>query len=398
MSRRTVRAGLGYALMFLLVFAFQEALFRLVFPLPRVLNFKRAYYARPLTSQQQASPSMSRTSFLWRSAPDKASSVHVLNDYGFRDVHWKFERDPGRTRILFVGDSFVEGFMATADETIPAGFALEGEKDGLSLESINLGMGATGIANYSLLIRDAVRLFRPDAVFLILYSADLPPHEFNPRWWRNPIRPDRPRWWMPRAADVLRRALRGQEVPRRWRSEPWPFVPSVPDPLNPWSSPQKAGRYARFVEPFIAEAMQRAEFNPFVINALAKAEESLREPIDVTPHFRALRDYAEEHGVKPFVAYLPYAPLVSDYYIPFKQAFNARKEIRSLRAPRYRVHARTLKRTCAILGIPFLDLTPDLEREESLGRHLYWDYDDHMRGSGYLFVARRLYAWWRRAP
>ena len=45
---------------------------------------------------------------------------------------------------------------------------------------------------------------------------------------------------------------------------------------------------------------------------------------------------------------------------------------------------------CAALRVPFVDLTPLILREESAGRRLYWDFDNHMRPAGYSFVGRSL--------
>jgi hypothetical protein len=40
-------------------------------------------------------------------------------------------------------------------------------------------------------------------------------------------------------------------------------------------------------------------------------------------------------------------------------------------------------------------LTPLLREEEARGNRLYWDYDDHMRGGGCLFVGQTLFEWWK---
>jgi len=51
-----------------------------------------------------------------------------------------------------------------------------------------------------------------------------------------------------------------------------------------------------------------------------------------------------------------------------------------------------LAQTCRQLAIPFLDLTPLLRKAEA-GGHLYWNYDEHMRGSTYLWVGATIFQW-----
>jgi len=373
-------------------------MFRLVFPCPEIANFNRVLYTDIFRSDLLRRPYIVRASFVWKSAPDHAGCVMHLNDYGFRSPDWRFERVPGRERVLFVGDSFTEGFMASDDQTIPAVFAREARRGGSDVEAINLGLGAAGIPNYWELIRDATSLFKPDAIFVVLYANDLPTLPFDPAWLKDPIRPVRARCSFPRVCEVVRRLLRGETVPRRWSFVKHLFVPVVPDPLSPWSNRGLARHFRTFVDPTLADAMERAELNPFMVNDLTRAELKLREPVDVTEHLRAVRDYTRSRGVPVRVAYIPYPAQVSDYYVPFQLKFNYSKDIRSLRDHAYRAHAESVRRSCATLGIPFYDLTPLIEGEESQGHHLYWEYDEHMRGRGYLLVGRALYDWWRRRP
>jgi hypothetical protein len=380
-----------FILVLLLVpLAAQEAMFRFVFPLPEILNFNRSLY----TADQHTRGFMMWNAFRWNSWPDRASFVVNLNGYGFRGEDPDIERRPGTDRVLFIGDSFTEGFMATDDETIPRGFARAARSGGWRLEALNLGMGAADISNYSVLARDAVPLFRPDAVVLIIYADDLLPVAFGPDWWSDPIRPVRLNRWMPRAIQVIRRRLAREPVPRRWRSEPEFFIPVVPHPANPWSDPARAGLYAAFVDPGMAEAMRRGGLNPFLVNYLSYQENVLQWSVDVTKPLSAFRDYVTARKASMFVVFIPYSTQVSDYYVPFMTKFSRRKDIRSLRGPKYRRSADALRRSCALLGIPFYDTTPLLVDLESRGRHAYWEYDGHLRGNVYLLLGQAVYKWW----
>ena len=43
----------------------------------------------------------------------------------------------------------------------------------------------------------------------------------------------------------------------------------------------------------------------------------------------------------------------------------------------------------------FIDLTPTVKRAEDSSNHLYWSYDDHMRGKGYLLLGNALWEKWQ---
>ena len=103
--------------------AVQELAFRLTFSLPEVLNFNRITYsalAGPESVEDQQP--LSNAAYTWASDPDGAEFVHHLNIYGFRDDDWKLAKEEYSDRLLFVGDSFVEGFMSEDNETIPTVF------------------------------------------------------------------------------------------------------------------------------------------------------------------------------------------------------------------------------------------------------------------------------------
>jgi len=68
--------------------------------------------------------------------------------------------------------------------------------------------------------------------------------------------------------------------------------------------------------------------------------------------------------------------------------------VTSLLGEEFQVQARLLGETCRALDLPYLDLTPALREAERDGAPLYWDYDDHMRPSGYREVGALVYAWW----
>jgi lysophospholipase L1-like esterase len=389
---RSSRAALFTALLAGAALLLGEVLFRAVFPLPQVSNFNRVDYSELPPEFRLRRPVLMNASFRWTSEPDRASFVHALNLYGFRDAStWCVRPPTGRTRVMFVGDSFVEGVMAPDDATLPRAFA-RAAPPGRPVEAMNLGVGGTGLSHHLRLMAAAVPLFRPAVVMLVLYANDLPPPAYDPRWLEGGWRPVYFKRWLPRPVHVALRAWRGAAVPRRWHTAPFPFFGPVPDPTNPLT--HRARGYEPLVEPALLDAMRRGALNPWLSDHLERAALDLVADADAGPHVRAARDLARAHGAVLRVAYLPHSLQVSDHYMAFARRYAVLKPAASLTGPDYHRQAEALGRTCQALDVPFLDLTPLVRREEDAGRRLYWDYDNHMRPEGYAFVARELAAWW----
>jgi hypothetical protein len=391
----SVKRFLHWAVLFLLLFAFQEATFRAIFPLPEVENFNRINYvgAPPQTKTAsflgQRTPAMHAT-FRWNSKPDRASFESHLNLYGFRDADWCIRPDRDKERVMFVGDSLVEGFMAGDQETISRGYdhsAIEGRRP---VEAMNFGIGGTGLENYLELMRDAAPLFRPKRIVVVLYANDFPHALPSSREIRAPFTPVFTRAFLPRIFLIANRLRRHQTVPRRWHSRATLFVPVVPDPLSPWTQPPP--EYSQ-VDPSLAEAMRKGDFNPFVVDLLNQTQKALQQPIDPGAILQQFQQIAQGAQAELRVVYLPFATQVSDYYLPFQEKYALQKEARSFLGPEYQIHGQALARSCQELGIPFLDLTPLLRKAESGEEHLYWNYDEHMRGSTYLRVGATIERW-----
>jgi hypothetical protein len=387
-----MRSRLAAALLALLLFAaFQELALRWVFPLPPVLGFDRGLYSPQAAEGLPAR--LGGASFTWTSRPDGYRFVHRLNLLGFRDGEWRLRPD-GLPRVAFVGDSFVEGFGAGAQDTLPAVFRRAAAEHGVRLETLDLGVGGADLARYAQLIRDAVPLFRPGDVVLVLYANDLVAVPWDPAWLEGGPAIERPQRLEPRLLHVLRRLARGEPVPRRWPAPPFSYLPAVPDPRNPWSHEREAARLARSVSPEIARAMREGEFNPALADWFAWARRALARPVDWTPHLAALDAYVERAGARLWLVYLPTKSQVTDRYLAFQAAYSPGGT--SLTGEEFQIHARWLARSCAALGIPFLDLTPLLRELEAAGPELYWRYDDHLRPRGYRAVGERLFAWWSK--
>ena len=392
-DRRRLCYGLLLAAGFVLL---QELLLRWAFPLPEATHFNRIQYSSIVVSKElrEGAP-IAHRAFVWASDPDGIESVQRLNLYGFRDRTWAVRPDPARTRVMFVGDSFVEGLSVPLDRTMPRSFEREAQAAGLHLEVMNLGVAAADLHDYFRLVRDGVPLFRPRHLLLVLYANDLPGRPFDPAWLAGGPPPEFASPYLPRAAAVVARLLRGRPVPKRWLGEPFPFLGAVPDPANPFSQPEWTARFAPFVAEPIARAMRAGRFNPHVVNEDLFYRDSLLEPCDPSARLAALQKFLTAHETRLFLIYLPSRGQVSDRYGPFQSEYSVTRNVSSIKGERFQQHAATLARTCDRLGIPFLDLTPSMRSAEEQGTPLYWNYDEHLRPEGTALAAKAIFDWWQ---
>ena len=383
------------ALVLALVAVAQELVFRQLFHLPEILNFNRVVY-----SSTQSTPHAARHGqflcgrrFAWRSDPDGAGSIHDLNLYGFRDGEWSLQRPPDtQARVLFVGDSFVESFMAAEPETIPRQFQRALAARGVRLDVMNGGIGGSSPTNYLALIRDAVPIFRPDWLVLVFFANDFPVGALDPAWENGALQPERPCPWMPRAIQLIADVRTGKAAVPPWPGAPFPFLRPVPDPGNPFSDPAFAAYWDSRVRPDIRAAMKAGRFNGWMVNNYAIMRHDLVRPFDITPYLQAVRAYLERHGTQLLVAYIPDKTQVADAYLDYARAFCEPQKFTSLTGAVYQAQAHTLAAACAEQRIPFVDSTPALREAESQGQRLYFDYDSHLRAPGYRLVAEQIAA------
>jgi hypothetical protein len=109
-----------------------------------------------------------------------------------------------------------------------------------------------------------------------------------------------------------------------------------------------------------------------------------------------INDYVTSNGSKMMVYYIPSRNQVSTYYYQYEKECCTKKcpDKLDLTRETYQAHGKMLARNCSALGIPFYDLTPLVKTEEDKGNHLYWNYDDHMKGASYLLLGEQMYHWW----
>lgn len=382
-------------LVLLLLLLAQESILRALFPIPEVTNFNRITYSNTAPSLHNKVKYLSNDSFTWASDPDGVEYVHSLNIYGFRDKTWRVEKpEKGVPRIMFIGDSLVEGFMAADHETIPMGFERRSAERGRRVEAMNLGVGASQVPQYLRLIRDAVPIFHPDFLVLVLYANDLTDlPKYRPDWLANPIVPDFSNPFSPRLLQIVRQFFETGRVTLRWKSKPFPYLAAVPSPRNPWSSQANVKHFNGFVSNKVATAMKTGRFNYSLVDSYARERDGLKKRFDIRPHLVALRRVIKLYSCELFVVYIPTCNQVSDAYLDLQKEYNSIKSLSSLTGEEYQQHARTLARVCDTLDLPYLDLTPILAQLEQRGERLYWGYDSHMKGQTYLRVGQIISDW-----
>jgi hypothetical protein len=376
----------------------QEIVLRIIFPIPEVSNLNRVRYSQMFHSTSGKigqGTFLANASYTHASEPDGQEFVHTLNLYGFRDRQWSLEKPAGHRRVMFFGDSFVEGAMAPDGYTIPDGFRAAAEAGGQQVDVMNLGVQAMSLDGYVHTMADTVPLFKPDTVVLVFFENDFySPPLFNPALLNGTgVEPKFNSPWTPRIMKLIRNLKTGQPNPRRWISPPFSFFAQVPNPRNPLSERAPFEFYQQFTDKGVFDAMVRGRFNPFLLDGYLADENELKKPVNIASYLMVYKGFLEKHGCELFTAYIPINHQVSDHYLPNSLKFSQAKEVKSLMAPEYNIHRETVSSQCAALKIPFLDFTPLLRKMETKGQRLYWEYDNHMRGESYLFLGDQIYEW-----
>jgi lysophospholipase L1-like esterase len=381
-----------------IIFVIQEILFRIFFPVPEILNFNRINYSPVFFgASSQELKYLSNASFVWASDPDKTESLITLNLYGFRGKDFCATPDAEIPRIIFIGDSFVEGYLANENETISSNFQNEATKNDRNLDVINLGIGGTDFSNYYKLLADAVPALMPDHVFIVLHANDLPAHTYTQDVFDNHLVPECSHWWVPRIYYVVTNFIKGKTVPKIWHTNPFTFFAPVPAPSNPFSNTETAARYDKFISSKVSDAMKKGRFNPFSVDEYSKFKENLPLSFKITEHLNGIQNYMAQFGKKIYIVYIPSRNQVSEYYLQYQKEFSSDSLLVPLTGTEYQIHAKIMKESCNSLGIPFYDCTEIIRKEESSGNHIYWNYDEHMQPKGYSLIGRQLYSWWKTA-
>ena len=380
---------------------------RIAFPVPEVPGFNRIYFSRvglfsgldevaktggsPGVGVSYAPPRPLRNvQISWISDPDGIDQPMNLNLYGFRGDDFEIAKAAGSTRILFLGDSFVEGFGVGDDDTIPEAFRRS--LDQPDVEGLNLGIGGSVMTDVARLATIAIPLLEPDYVAVIVYGNDLPTSPFRPDLLPRWSPPARRHWWVPRLLHVGVGLAAGNPPALFYHRGPYPFFRPVPHPANPLSLSNSP--LPKQMPAAVVEAIRAGRFNPFVVTPNRPLEEQILGPFEDSnsgrPYLSYVLQICREHGTGLLVGYIPFNVVVSDHYYPFWKALGEQFDAPSLANSRFYEHQRQLEAITSALGVPFVDPTEALTREEAEGRRMFAEYDGHMTREGYALVAAHL--------
>jgi hypothetical protein len=124
----------------------------------------------------------------WNRPPEGGRSSGWINSYGWRDVEWSLNNQPGVYRVAVVGDSYVEAFQVEVAETFLKIAESILATQGYKVELMNFSRSGFTTTEELLVIRDEVLKFSPDLIALFFYppndirdvSKDLSPETLRP--------------------------------------------------------------------------------------------------------------------------------------------------------------------------------------------------------------------------
>ncbi len=319
----------------------------------------------------------------------------AINSLGFRDVEHPKMKAPGVTRVLAIGDSFIEAYTVELEESVTRRAELIGRAHGCPVEVVNAGVHGYSTDQEALwYVREAEPL-AADVVLVFAYYNDIL-NNIRGNYWGSPKpltrvvdgqivpvnlplpRPSRPAesfGVQAKARPAIQGSALGQLLVER-------IVVGAPR-LHGWLA--RAG----FLEPIVAEPIpdelraykargQLAEFN--------EAWENTRAI------FAVLGESIRARHAQPVLVYIPARfeiterdwDLTTQLYGIDEKAWD-----------RARVRTR-FKEIAAPAGWGFLDLTPPLQAATSvLGGAIYLPYDGHWNPLGHDAAARAVVSYLR---
>jgi len=307
----------------------------------------------------------------WRKTPGARVRYHrreysvevAINDKGLRDVERPYEPPAGATRILALGDSFVEGYTVAADETVTSRLTRELTEPGCPVEVINAGTAAYSTDQELLFFRSEGIRYQPEIVLLFFFYNDIIHNEH-----RYPLPRASPPPPSGEATEESDSALVGFIRDRLYRG-----APDLHDRLA------KLGLWAP-----IQERGARLELRVFETRTIPDLEEAWSKTAAI---LRTLRDDVQASGARLLVAYVPSRMEVHDDSWRLTQRLYG---FEPAGWDRRRVAERLLALGRSD-GFPVLDLTTPLrDVDRGLAGRPYFDEDGHWNAIGHRAAAQAI--------
>lgn len=349
------------------------------------------------------------------------------NSWGLRDRERSMQKPLGIDfRSVLVGDSFLEGGFVSSSVGMRVEDLLSaaGRRD---METVSLGISATGPPQYYYRIRDIALSLQPDALVLVFFSGnDFVSEPLPSWWWPSPLIAERPQpSWLGAVAPRLTwlavnrlglsefgRGNKGGsgvsfdavnailQQPRSQRLES--ITRLVKDNYYPqkdeatirailarggdrfWDAFEKRGRDEEYLQAWWLAGIVDWETGTWAVPLTAdEAERSVnRAEIDATMSWLiGAAELAKARGVKFLIALAPpptLDPVYAEFWSPWPR-------YRSFPMARLAAH-RALRAALTAKGIPVADLADDLKDTPGTYRLT----DGHWNELGTDIVARRL--------
>ena len=318
----------------------------------------------------------------WVKTSEFTSRV-TINGLGLRGPERPYARPPGVSRVLVLGDSFVEaaqvaehrGVVARLEAALNAGGAAR-------YEVLNGGVGGWGTGQQYVYLTHEGHRYEPDLVLVLLYLGnDVYDNSYllqgRPRSPREPyfvfesdgslrqldFRPRRPEEVNPAVAGLRARSM-------LWNI----FESGVLDKLDPGEDPLEL-------------RLNRFNLNKMYIHANApneRQEDAWRVTLALLDRIRA---FGQERGIATAVAVVPAAWQVYDAeWDELLRANNLRQRDWSADKPN-----RFLAEQRARIGAPLLDLLPTLRAAAADSpERLYFPSDKHWTAAGHEVATRAI--------
>lgn len=319
----------------------------------------------------------------------------AINSLGFRDVERSRAKAPGTTRVLALGDSFIEAYTVELEESVSRRAEVKARAAGCPVEVVNAGVHGYSTDQEALWYAREADPLGGEVVLVFAYYNDvlnnirgnywgspkplttvvngeiLPinlPLPEPPRTAESPVVQAKPR--APIEGSALRQLLVERIVVGAPRLHGWLARMGVLDPIKAEPVPDELRAYKA--------RGQLAEFD--------EAWESTRALLG------ALGESIRARHARPVLVYIPARFEISDRDWDLTIQRYGLEETAWDRA-RVRMRFREI---AAPLGWNFLDLTPPLQAATSaLGGETYLPYDGHWNPRGHDVAARAVVAYLR---
>ena len=315
----------------------------------------------------------------------------VINSRGLRGPERPYERPAGTFRLLALGDSYVEGYAVQEPETVRGELESSLGRPGCPVEVLNGGTVGYSTDQELLFYRGEGRRYAPQVVVLFLYYNDILNNDVQSaggpkpvfvfrhgalELYRNPV-PRPPAHAAAAPGDAHASEEPGGSELAAWvRERLWFGAPRAYNAigrLGLWAPNRPIGA--------------RLELRVYERRRIPQIEggwEKTRALLAALHH-----DVAAD-GARLLVAYVPNHLEVDDRAWTLSQQRYGMDEKAWDRAQ----VLRRLAEITAQVGLPLLDLSPDLRPEESrLFGEAYFPQDGHWNATGHRLAARAVGRW-----